>query len=302
MKYTINAQLKLPEYTDLVDIAELNENFTKIDGHLGILVTEDGGVHGLRYNTKTKQLEYCAINENGTLAWHPAAELTGAVSAHDKANDAHSDIRDLIEGLTTGKVNVADIINDLTTSAINKPLSAKMGVELKQLMGEIENTLDEFPDWLTETDVNEVKGATIWGEQNIGFTGKSAYLSNYGDGLPVGMGTAYDVYWQGVRYQCTLKEYGNAEYYYLGNGSLISGIGAANTGEPFCLCSALGGGQTLTMILKNTTKSEIITLEVTYTSLLEIVPAKMPEEYLPDCVATKQYVDNLIGSILNGAS
>ena len=43
----------------------------------------------------------------------------------------------LIEGVTTSKVNVSDIINDLTTNASNKPLSAAQGVVLKALIDAI---------------------------------------------------------------------------------------------------------------------------------------------------------------------
>ena len=97
----------------------------------------------------------------------------GAVSAHNAAKDAHSDIRLLVEGLTTrlnalansddttldqmaevvayikanreliesvttAKVNVTDIIDNLTTNASNKPLSAAQGVALKALIDAID--------------------------------------------------------------------------------------------------------------------------------------------------------------------
>lgn len=93
-------------------------------------------------------------------------------SAHNTSNAAHSDIRllisgfserlnalanstdedldqlaeivsyiknnkSLIDGITTSKVNVSDIIDNLTTSVSNKPLSAKQGVALKALIDEI---------------------------------------------------------------------------------------------------------------------------------------------------------------------
>jgi hypothetical protein len=41
------------------------------------------------------------------------------------------DNRDLIDGITTSKVSVSDIIDNLTTSDAKKPLSAKQGVALK---------------------------------------------------------------------------------------------------------------------------------------------------------------------------
>lgn len=94
------------------------------------------------------------------------------ITAHDVSTSAHSDIRlrieeiaedfytfadcddetlsqlqevvnyiknnaSLIEGVTTSKVNVSDIINDLTTNASNKPLSAAQGVVLKALIDAI---------------------------------------------------------------------------------------------------------------------------------------------------------------------
>jgi hypothetical protein len=45
--------------------------------------------------------------------------------------------RELISGITTNKVNVADIINNLTTNVTNKPLSAAQGVALKALIDAI---------------------------------------------------------------------------------------------------------------------------------------------------------------------
>ena len=47
------------------------------------------------------------------------------------------DNRELIEGVTTNKVNVSDIIDNLTTNVSNKPLSAAQGVVLKGLIDAI---------------------------------------------------------------------------------------------------------------------------------------------------------------------
>ena len=104
------------------------------------------------------------------------AEKSGAaasaVSGHNTSTAAHSDLRQLIDGLaarlnafanstdedldtaqefmlyikanrdlisqiTTSKVSVADIVNNLTTNVTNKPLSAAQGVELKALIDAI---------------------------------------------------------------------------------------------------------------------------------------------------------------------
>lgn len=47
------------------------------------------------------------------------------------------DNRELFEQITTGKVNVADIVNNLTTNVATKPLSAAQGVALKALIDAI---------------------------------------------------------------------------------------------------------------------------------------------------------------------
>lgn len=105
MEYTTNFQLNLPEYTDAVDIKKLNENFIKIDDHMGLYFLSDDGVHGLRYNATSNQLEYCVIkvndNQETILEWLPAAELVNAVSTHNTDASAHTDIRNLANGAKT---------------------------------------------------------------------------------------------------------------------------------------------------------------------------------------------------------
>lgn len=102
---------------------------------------------------------------------------SSAVSTHNTSTTAHGDIRDLITGLTTrlntlansddttldqmseivayiknnkslidsvttNKVNVSDIINNLTTNVTNKPLSAAQGVAIKGLIDTLQSELD----------------------------------------------------------------------------------------------------------------------------------------------------------------
>lgn len=99
----------------------------------------------------------------------PSGTAAGKVAAHNTNTGAHSDIRllistlatrldalansddttldqmaevvayikdnrELIEQITTGKVSVADVINNLSTNVANKPLSAAQGVALKALI------------------------------------------------------------------------------------------------------------------------------------------------------------------------
>ena len=104
----------------------------------------------------------------------PTPDVSGQIGTHNTATDAHNDIRNLIDGLTTrlntlansddvtldqmseivayiksnkslienittNKVNVSDIINNLTTNVENKPLSGAQGVVLKTLIDSLDS-------------------------------------------------------------------------------------------------------------------------------------------------------------------
>lgn len=120
-------------------------------------------------------------NPHGVTAAQVGADPSGtaatAVSGHNTNTAAHNDIRLLIEGLTTrlnaladsddttldqmselvaymkanktlidsittSKVSVTDIINNLTTNVAGKPLSAAQGVALKGLIDDLQSALD----------------------------------------------------------------------------------------------------------------------------------------------------------------
>lgn len=109
----------------------------------------------------------------------PAGTATYAVSAHNTSADAHNDLRlelkaindrlnaffdsddktldelseivayitsnkALIDSITTSKVSVGDIVNNLTTNVANKPLSAAQGVALKGLIDAVSNSLSNY--------------------------------------------------------------------------------------------------------------------------------------------------------------
>lgn len=70
-----------------------------------------------------------------------ADELEAVLDSDDETLDELSEIvryiksnKSLIDAITTSKVNVADIIDNLSTNVANKPLSAGQGVELKKVL------------------------------------------------------------------------------------------------------------------------------------------------------------------------
>lgn len=122
--------------------------------------------------TKSDDTMYIIVDDDGTI---PTPDVSSQIDAHNTNAEAHSDIRgkitgltnrlnaladsddttldqlseivayiksnrSLIESITTSKVNVADIIDNLTTNVSNKPLSATQGVALKAL-------IDAIPAW-----------------------------------------------------------------------------------------------------------------------------------------------------------
>lgn len=70
-------------------------------------------------------------------------DQTSEIVAYIKNN------KSLIDSITTSKVNVADIIDNLTTNVSDKPLSARQGVALKKLIDDLSKiavTIDENGD------------------------------------------------------------------------------------------------------------------------------------------------------------
>lgn len=149
----------------------------------------------------TRTINDKALTENITLsASDVGADASGtastAVSTHNVATDAHNDIRllvteldnrlnalanstdedldqmaeivdyiksnrSVIESVTITKVNVADIIDNLTTNVADKPLSAAQGVAIKALIDELQATVnDHTHDY---NDLPDIDYATVLG-------------------------------------------------------------------------------------------------------------------------------------------
>ena len=80
--------------------------------------------------TLTTRLNVLADSDDTTL------DQLSEIVAYIKNN------KSLIDSITTSKVNVSDIIDNLTSSAANKPLAAKQGKILKDLINTLSNTVE----------------------------------------------------------------------------------------------------------------------------------------------------------------
>lgn len=111
------------------------------------------------------------------IAAIPTPDVSGQIGTHNTNTEAHADIRtlisglterlnaladsddttldqmsevvayiksnkSLIEGITTSKISVSDIVNDLTTNTTNQVLSAAQGVALKGLIDALQTAVD----------------------------------------------------------------------------------------------------------------------------------------------------------------
>ena len=170
------------------------------------------------------------------------AETKGTVNTHNTATDAHNDIRIALSNLTTkvnnfldiddttsdqlsevialiqanatqietitsGKVNVSDIVNNLTTNIANQPLSAAQGVMLKGLVDNLQTSLGTANTNIEnlQTTVGEIETA-LSDKSEVGHTheianvnglqtaldGKSATGHGHAVGDVTGLQTALD--------------------------------------------------------------------------------------------------------------
>lgn len=186
-------------------------------------------------DTAIQSLDGYATEEfvNEKFAEIPTPDVSGQINTHNTSATAHSDIRTLIselttkvnnfldvddtttdqlsevlalieanegtlESLTSNKVNVSDIINNLTTNVANKPLSAAQGVILKGLIDDINNagyltsyteTDPTVPSWAkqatkpkyTASEVGALPDTTVIPSKTSQLTNDSGYLTAHQD-------------------------------------------------------------------------------------------------------------------------
>lgn len=163
----------IDEFNCIIDVETLpteniqNDSFYRYQGDIYVYSAEQSTASE-KLPTETRVAEMI----NTQIAAIPTPDVSGQINAHNTATDSHNDIRLLVEGLTTrlntladsddttldqmseivayiksnktlieevttNKVNVTDIIDNLTTNVVNKPLSAAQGVALKALIDAI---------------------------------------------------------------------------------------------------------------------------------------------------------------------
>lgn len=130
LETTDNAASKLAEaktYAETQASGAVTSAGTEADNKIGAHDTNALAHNDIRLliDGLTTRLNALANSDDTTL------DQMAEVVAYIKSN------RTLLDGVTSGKVNVADIIDNLTTNVSDKPLSAAQGVALKALIDAI---------------------------------------------------------------------------------------------------------------------------------------------------------------------
>ena len=142
---------------------EVEVPVTSVNGKIGdvILSASDVGADTLVNN---HNVSTTAHNDIRLLITGLTTRLNTLADSDDTTLDQLSEIvayikanKTLIESVTTDKVSVSDIVNDLITDSSDKPLSASQGVALKALINDLENSLKGLISDLE----NSINGITI---------------------------------------------------------------------------------------------------------------------------------------------
>lgn len=104
-----------------------------------------------------------AAHNDLRLALHELANrVNAALDSDDTTLDQMSEVvayiksnKSLIDAITTSKISITDIVNDLVTNAANKPISAAQGVALKKLIDDLQKMIPEGGSGIAVT------GATV---------------------------------------------------------------------------------------------------------------------------------------------
>ena len=134
---TVELDTTLSEAGKAADAAAVGDRFGALSDEIATTSELKVATHNIGTDTHsdirlliqglTDRLNVLADSDDTTL------DQLSEVVAYIKSN------RSLIEAITTSKVNMSDIVNNLTTNVSNKPLSAAQGVIIKTLIDALRN-------------------------------------------------------------------------------------------------------------------------------------------------------------------
>ena len=170
----INAETARAENSENEIMNQLNVEITRamqaeetVSNNLETHITSSSAHNDIRLliSGLTTRLNSLADSDDTTL------DQLSEIVAYIKNN------KNLIDGITTDKVNVSDIIDNLTSTAVNKPLSAKQGKVLKDLINALTTAVGNKVDKVfgkglstndyTTAEKNKLSGIASGAEVNV---------------------------------------------------------------------------------------------------------------------------------------
>ena len=292
----------------------------------------NGKVISSTYETKTdataKLNEAKSYTDTKTSGLASTSSVNTSISNHNTSTSAHNDIRNLITGLTnrlnaladsddttldqiseivayikankslidsitTNKVNVTDIVNNLTTNVSNKPLSAAQGVAIKTLIDELQASIDAIPqsDWNQgdSTQIDYIKNRTHWAKtESILLSEETVDTSDYTytfvTPFALNIGQTYIVVFDGTTYNCVaFRDNGNY------NRATIGGSYSNYSTYPFSIYVKSNGDTCITSEVNSTHTVKV-------TNVNETVQ-KLDEKYIPDTFAKSADMEVMINDV-----
>lgn len=216
-------------------VAGLDNNLKVSNNKLYEASTNEKGITQLDDSVTSNSSSKAATSKAVKIAYDKAVSVSQDLQTHNSSSSAHDDIRtlisnlttrlntladsddttldqlseivayiksnkNLIDGITTSKVNVSDIIDNLTSTATNKPLSAKQGTVLKGLITDLVSIVDDKVDKVsgkalstndyTTSEKNKLDGiaagaeVNVQSDWNITNTASDAYIKNKPTSMP----------------------------------------------------------------------------------------------------------------------
>lgn len=210
-------------------VAGLDTNSKVSNSRLNEASVTTKGITQLDDSVSSNSSSRAATSKAVKTAYDKAASVNEDLQTHNSSSTAHDDMRNLISDLTTrlnaladsddttldqlseivayiknnkslidnvttNKVNVSDIINSLTSTAANKPLSAKQGKVLHDLITELTDTMENKIDKIsgkglstndyTSAEKSKLAGIASGAEVNVQSawnetdTSSDAYIKN----------------------------------------------------------------------------------------------------------------------------
>lgn len=269
-------------------------------------------------STSTNPVQNKVLNDEFEAVSEAMSKLETSIDGKSDSTHNHDDVYETKTDSATKLEEAKSYADSAATALKNELLNGAGGAydtlkELGDLIDENQDAIDALeiiasakPDWNQndETAADYIKNrpfgmVAVENEiinTNLNFTAAeyldNIYFTEDFTSVQLTKGMTYNVYWNGEQYSCVALD-GGEDYVYIGNYHMSPDWEVAETiesNEPFFIVTNSDFSHSLASTSSNTP----VTLQV-----MEMVEAvkQLDEKFLPDNIATEEYVDTSIEKI-----